>query len=70
MAELGNNFERAASLVGKLGDFVFGGVTLNLDSGHDAIADGINDRVASFIDAFGMSKTAILNKESKDGLRK
>jgi hypothetical protein len=46
MTEVGDNFEGAATLILQFSDFILGGVTLNLDGGHDSVADSIQNGVA------------------------
>jgi hypothetical protein len=64
VTEVGDDHEGAATLIGQFGNFILGGVTLDLDGGHDFVADFIQNGVARFVSSvLGVSNAAVFDEE-------
>jgi hypothetical protein len=68
MTQMGDTFEGAATLIGKFRDFILGGVALNLNGGHDSVANGVKNGVARLVNALGEIDAAFFNEKAEYGL--
>jgi hypothetical protein len=69
MTQVGDNFKGAAMLIRQFRDVMLGGVTLNLDGGHDSVADSIQNGVARFVSArLGVIDATFFDEEMEYGL--
>ena len=66
--QAGENFERAATLIRKFGDFILGGVALNLDGGHNEVTNGIKDGVTRLVNALSEIDAAFLDQKAEYGM--
>jgi hypothetical protein len=65
---MGDNFEGAATLIGEFRDFILGSVALNLDGGHDAVTNSVENGVARLVNALGEIDAAFFNQKAEYGL--
>jgi hypothetical protein len=70
VTKAGEDFEWPPALVGKLGNTMPAGITLNLDVNHYSISDCISDRVARLVGSFRVRHPTILDQKPKNGLCK
>jgi hypothetical protein len=61
-----NNFIRTGFVIGKFSNFTSSGITLNLDTGHNKIANSKCDGTVEFVDVFMTGCMVFFGEEVKD----
>jgi len=59
-----NDFIRATFAIGEFSDGAGGSVTVDLDSSHDEVTDGVGSRRARFVGTFTMDGAAFFSEET------
>jgi hypothetical protein len=61
-----DNCVRAAAAVGEFSDSTCGSIAVDLDAGHDEVADSVGNWSTRLVDAFAMGGAAFFSEEAED----